>query len=106
VQAFSSRLDPLQEKDHTMKKELESIDTRGGKAPHKRHRATINTILIPGFDKASNPEKDILSGSLAVTRCGRYLRQFNLADHVSLTDTEGGVYSVECKICFAEENTR
>jgi hypothetical protein len=79
---------------------LRKVDTRGGKAPHARHLAIINRILVCGFKPKAGERGDILNGEVAATRCGKMLRNFWTADDVSLRDSEGGVYSVECPRCF------
>jgi hypothetical protein len=82
--------------------ELHKIDTRGGKAPHKRHLATINIIRIPGFRPKAGEPGDVLEGQIAATRCGRFVRNYYLADDTSLLHTDGTEYSRECPVCFTE----
>lgn len=87
---------------------LRKVDTRSGKAPHARHLAVINQIRVCGYKPTPGEPGDILNGQVAATRCGKMLRNFNTADDVSLRDSEGGVYSVECPRCFEgfEEPTK
>lgn len=81
---------------------LRKVDTRSGKAPHARHLAIVNRILVCGYKEKPGERGDILNGEVAATRCGKMLRNFYTADDISLTNTEGGVYSVECPRCFPE----
>lgn len=80
---------------------LRKVDTRNGKAPHRRHVAVINQIRIPGFKPKAGEPGDVLNGEVAATRCQKMLRRFWTADDVSLLNSEGGVYSEECPTCFA-----
>lgn len=68
----------------------------------RRHLAVINDILVCGYKPTPGQRGDILNGQVAATRCGKMLRRFHRADDVSLYNSEGGVYALECAPCFPE----
>lgn len=86
--------------DELAQVKLRKVDTRGGKAPHARHLAVINQIVVCGYKPKPGERGDLLNGQVAATRCGKMLRNFWTADDVSLQDSEGGEYARECPRCF------
>lgn len=79
---------------------LIKIDSLNGKAPHVRHRAVVNQVKRPYWNGA--PNFQILNSEAALTLCGRSLSNFISAENHSLNFTDGTVYAIECKGCFAE----
>jgi hypothetical protein len=83
-------------------KSLRKVDTRGTKAPHARHLATINHVAIPGFN--SGPFNGVLGGEIAITSCGKVLKNYWDASQTSPFFTDGTVYSMPCKTCLPSDH--
>jgi hypothetical protein len=83
-------------------KTLKKIDTTSGKAPHTRHLAAINHVAIPGFD--SGPFNGVLGGEIAITICGKVLKNYWDASQTNPFFTDGTVYSMPCKTCLPNDH--
>jgi hypothetical protein len=82
-------------------KSLRKVDTRNSKAPHTRHVAIINHVAMPGFDRG--PFGGVLGGEIAITSCGKILRNYWTADDTGYRFTDGTVYSKPCAKCLPGE---
>lgn len=75
---------------------LTLVDAVKGKAPCVRHAAAISRINIP-YDNR------VLTGEIAVTACGKYLRSFRYAVQTSFYYTDGRRYANPCEKCGVKE---
>lgn len=82
-----------------MSDELIKVDTRiHGKRPQTRHLALINKIRQP------YPDGNIYDTTVAVTPCGKVLKEFWEATQTSYHYADnGGRYSMPCRQCLRLE---
>ena len=72
--------------------ELHRVYSLSGKAPHIEHLATTNKAVTPEGWKTS----------IALARCGKMLRHFEIADYTSRQCTDGTVFLILCSKCYPE----
>lgn len=68
-----------------------------GHAPHIRHIAQINKIVYPAG--AFSTGAAVITGEIAVTVCGRILRDVWDGENISTHYTDGSTYLIDCPTC-------
>ena len=89
-----------QEELFEVSKSLRKVDTQGA-TPHTRHLAAIQRVAIPGYD--SKQTGGVLNGEIAITSCGKILKNYWDATQTKYNMTDGSVYSKPCARCLPHD---